>query len=483
MEIRHADTRAGYMFSSPAAMLAEGATRGDRVCNTPALPAPPHRQLRLLRRVSVHHAGAASSYVNRADRPILALLTAGAASCSTQVTTHQWTGYAATGQWVVSRLTVPARAMHSTLLPDGRLLLMAGNGNDAVNFAAGTFTTKVWNPLTGATVNIPTPADMFCSAHVVLSDGRVLIVGGTSAYPGVKGATLFQGSKTSYVFSERTMSFTRVNETNQGHWYPTETKLGDGNVWMAGGLGQSPTPNRVTVSTDTNLFSMAQQRWLPQNAVTQTGQYWGEYPAMFLMADGELFYTGTHTFGEQRVGTGASIYDIAAGTVGDVPGLPDPNLRDQSGSVLLPPAQNQTVMIASGGRVETGAKPTNSVGIINLNAASPRYVRGPSVPGPGRIYQNLTTLFDRTVLASDGASTARSLSKVPMPSAIYYPKTNRWRQIAADPVARNYHSGTELLPNGTVVAIGSNPSDGILQHHDVDLLPALPFPRHQAHGQ
>lgn len=374
--------------------------------------------------------------------------------------TPVWSGLAATGRWTTSSLTLPARAIHTTLLRDGRLLLVAGSGNDSQSFAAGSFTTKVWDPVTGATIDVPTPYDMFCTNHVTLADGRVLIMGGTKGFPGVN-ATYFQGSHSSYIFDPATNAFTKVNDTIEGHWYPTATKLGNGDVWMAGGLGDSPDPAQVIVAYRTERFSQAQQRWLGETETPQTQTFWGEYPHMFLMADGRLFYSGAHTFGTQRAGTGASIYDINAQTIGDIPGLPDKDLRDQAGSVLLPPAQNQTVMIAGGGWTEQSATPTNSTGLIDLTQANPSYVQGPSMPGPGRVYLNLTTMFDRRVLASNGSTNGNSQVGTLTPAAIYNPLTSAWTQdTPGDPVIRNYHSSTQLLPDGRVMAIGSNPSDG-----------------------
>ena len=65
---------------------------------------------------------------------------------------------------------------------------------------------------------------------------------------------------------------------------------------------------------------------------------------MFLLADGRTLYTGWHTFGDPQPGTGSFLYDWRTKNIGDIPGLRDVWLRDQAGSVLLPPAQNQTFM-------------------------------------------------------------------------------------------------------------------------------------------
>ena len=146
-----------------------------------------------------------------------------------------WTGVAATGEWQTLNYTLPGRAIHSTLLDNGNVLLVAGSGNDINLFEAGTFQAWVWNVNTGAFVEIPVPEDMFCAGHVTLPDGTVLLAGGTQKYA-ADGVTTneFQGAVWSYIFDPTTNKFTKTNDLNSGHWYPTLTKLANGDVWAVG---------------------------------------------------------------------------------------------------------------------------------------------------------------------------------------------------------------------------------------------------------
>jgi hypothetical protein len=88
------------------------------------------------------------------------------------------------GDWSVVQLPREYRlqAVHAALLPTGKVLLIAGSGNDRAAFAAGTFTTVVWDPMTGATTPVPTPEDLFCGGHAYLPNGDLLVAGGTSKY-------------------------------------------------------------------------------------------------------------------------------------------------------------------------------------------------------------------------------------------------------------------------------------------------------------
>jgi hypothetical protein len=45
-------------------------------------------------------------------------------------------------------------------------------------------------------------------------------------------------------------------------------------------------------------------------------------------------------------------------------------------------------------------------------------------------------------------------------TALYDPVANAWTSVPADPIGRDYHSSAQLLPDGRVALIGSNPGDG-----------------------
>ena len=88
------------------------------------------------------------------------------------------------GLW--TRLDIPSRfrvnGIHSTLLYNGDVLIMAGSGNNQAFFNAGTFKTLLLDPATMRMRLIPTPWDLFCAGHIELPDGNILIAGGTARY-------------------------------------------------------------------------------------------------------------------------------------------------------------------------------------------------------------------------------------------------------------------------------------------------------------
>jgi hypothetical protein len=88
------------------------------------------------------------------------------------------------GLW--TKLNIPAKfrinGIHSTLLYNGDVLIMAGSGNNQAMFNAGTFKTMLLDPVTMKEKLIPTPWDLFCAGHIELPDGNILLAGGTARY-------------------------------------------------------------------------------------------------------------------------------------------------------------------------------------------------------------------------------------------------------------------------------------------------------------
>ncbi|MFD5419818.1 galactose oxidase-like domain-containing protein [Streptomyces sp. NPDC127069] len=379
----------------------------------------------------------------------------------------------AKGKWEVMGTRNPVRSMHAVVLKNGKVLLIAGSGNDISQFNAGTFTSAVYDPVAGSVRTIPTPVDMFCSGHVQLADGRVLVMSGNKGYPSADGKIGYQGLKDSYVFDPATETYTKTNDLNGGHWYPSATILGNGDVISFGGLKEDSTGN-VTAER----FSAAQNKWLPLDQVNQTWSYWGLYPSMILMQDGRLFYSGSHTFGNGTAGSGSSVYDYGANTITDVPGLRKKDERDESASVLLPPAQDQRVLTIGGGNNETNPAANRLTDLIDLKKPSPAYTAGPDLPqglvdtgtgkrpqtgAEGKMYVSAVLLPDGKVLETGGGLHDRA---DPVFEASFFdPGTNTYQPgLATDPIPRTYHSGAFLLPDGRVMSVGDNPGNGTYNH-------------------
>ncbi|MFJ8671386.1 galactose oxidase-like domain-containing protein [Streptomyces sp. NPDC093589] len=96
---------------------------------------------------------------------------------------------ASNGHW--DAVDVPDKyrinTIHAALLHTGKVLLVAGSGNNAANFKAKSFRTVLWDPEKNTFKNIPTPKDLFCSGHTQLPNGNLLVAGGTQRYEKLGG--------------------------------------------------------------------------------------------------------------------------------------------------------------------------------------------------------------------------------------------------------------------------------------------------------
>jgi hypothetical protein len=142
-----------------------------------------------------------------------------------------------------------------------------------------------------------------------------------------------------------------------------------------------------------------------------------------------------------------------------VDGLVDAEFANQATSVLLPPAQNQQVMIIGGGNGADQA--TNRVNIVDLRSSIPAYQSSPSL-NVARMHLAAVLLPDRTVLVCNGSNMAEFTGSA-LPGEIYdpYAASPSWSPVATPSSSdRVYHSVAVLLPDGSVLTGGGNPQRG-----------------------
>ncbi len=423
---------------------------------------------------------------------------------------HQYqitrTGYEAKyGLW--TKLDIPAafrvNGIHSTLLYNGDVLIMAGSGNNQSYFNAGTFKTLLLDPVTMHMQLIPTPWDLFCAGHIELPDGNILVAGGTARYenlkpvypggsmtvsnnndarawalpkgtiftapngakfasataisvpratkrPGTGGGqptvvagqqnvwvnavakgngsliataqqyqvqgpvgrqaghllygigtpmTLqqqdFQGTKDAYVFDVKTSRYVQVNSMNYARWYPTLAEMGNGMDMAISGLNGA---GQVTMNSET--FNPATKTWA-QGPV----RGFPTYPATFLTQSGQLFFTGSNSgYGPATAAWRTpGFWNTKTNQFSPVPGIPAGQDLETSASVLLPPAQNQKIMVMGGGGVGQSASSTARTALIDVAAPNPQWVRGPNLAEPTR-YPITVLLPDDNVLVTGGST-------------------------------------------------------------------------------
>jgi hypothetical protein len=347
---------------------------------------------------------------------------------------------ATTGVWRLLDFDAQVLPIHAALLRTGEVLFFAGSSNNPANLAGGLFRTRVWQYPSASFAAPDTPIDLFCCGQGFLADGRLLAAGGTEQYDP------FHGLRDALVFDPAEGTWAPVPDMAGGRWYPALLELPDGRMLAISGLGEDGNLNLVPeVYADGG-------GWAP---LPSPGP-WPLYAHLFVLIDGRIFYSGGQYGGNN--GTRPSIWDLAGGSTTVVPGLPGPDMRNQSASVLLPPAQRQRVMIMGGGGYDmhNQAPAVADTAIVDLSAAAPAYA--PAAPlHTARMHLNAVLLPDRTVLVSGGAAMEETAAMAALSAELYDPDADAWTVLAAARVPRLYHSIALLLPDGRVVTAGSNP--------------------------
>ena len=342
------------------------------------------------------------------------------------------------GQWQTLPYTMPINPVHVALLYNGKVLIVSGSGNVAGNT---NFQAALWDPQAGTITTQPVAWDMFCNGMIVLPDGRPFVMGGTLQYDP------FHGELRTSTYAAATNTFTDQQSMAHGRWYPTGTVLGDGRVMVFSGLNE-------TGGTNTSVeFYSASSGWSAAFSAPWTPPL---YPRMHLLPNGNVFYSGSTT--------ASSLFNPTTHTwTTNIAFTNYSGTRTYGSSVLLPltPANNYTpkVMIMGGGNPSTA-----TTELIDLSAATPKWVYGPSMSQP-RIEMDATILPSGQVLALGGSLNDEDTTTASLNADLYDPASNTFGSAGAEVYARLYHSVSLLLPDATVWVAGGNPQRGTYEAH------------------
>lgn len=321
--------------------------------------------------------------------------------------------------------SLPLIAIHSAVLPTGKVLLFsAEHGVPGIH-------GWILDPITLALTNVPptAPWNPDCAGQSFLSDGKLLVAGGTVSF------TPLTGTKLAYTFDPFTEQWTRIADMARGRWYPTCATLEDGAVITLSGLSDVPsTPNpdiELWDPTGADTWQILGQKTLPY------------YPLLHLMPSGKVFMAGPSQLTETYDPV-ANIWTPFAST--NFPG------RSEACSVLLPPTLNRVMLI---GGYHGSGQPTNSTEIIDLAASTPQW-RGTSHMSFARMEHNAVLLPDGKVLVIGGRSDNDSTPTPVMTPEIFNPASETWTAVAPHSVPRRYHSTAVLLPDARVLAAGGD---------------------------
>jgi hypothetical protein len=346
------------------------------------------------------------------------------------------------GMWETLSVMMPFNPVHVALMYTGKVLVIGGSGNDATN---KVFEGGVWDPVSQTISTFRLDWDMFCNGMTILPDGRPYVLGGTLKYDVTAPAGAFWGVKNTALFDPPTEKFTNGPDMSGGRWYPTATLLGDGSVMVLSGEASRGGMNiRVEMGDG--------RSWTTVGSAFGAIQY---YPREHLLPDGKVFEDGPNP--------DSQMFDLSAHRWTFVAQTNFGQLRTYGSSVLLPltPATGYKprVMILGGGSEFPPGAATHTTELIDLSVPSPKWVMGPVMVG-ARIQMNATILPTGKVLVSGGSTTNEDPKTAVLQAELYDPATNAFTSASTMHFARLYHSNTLLLPDATVMAVGSNPVRG-----------------------
>jgi hypothetical protein len=390
--------------------------------------------------------------------------------------------------WTIAATNTDIVAIHAALLPTaekGELLIFG----DWKSPTTGTTHTRVYaiDP-EGVTSpqNLPSQ-NLFCGGQAFLADGRLLVAGGTVAWPEVPGDQAlpagkphghhYSGERVTYIYLPRQKKFVQVKNLKfqpgstslgGGRWYPTLVTLHSGQVWAVGGhpdisdtfegRHNNNTPEYYSPSTDDWTLTTA-ARTSPGGVNTDS------YPRFHLLPDGTLI---GDTAG---LSDGNRLFDPFSGTwiaaPFSTPGNWDAAFYDFGSSAtsvllpLVPPDYTPRVLLANGAlaflcNVEgksfaaTSARQGSAAGKQRIHGCAVQLPTGAVLITGGVSYHLHPTLADTNF--------ARGVYETEIYDPGGFGNPEGWTTLPAgeqSSVLRGYHSVALLLPDGRIWAGGS----------------------------
>lgn len=353
--------------------------------------------------------------------------------------------------------------IHSSLLPDGRLLFWGRDKDSLGRDVWGNSQAYTWNPANNTFAAVPnTRTNLFCSGHSFLPDGRLLVTGGHNVPVDNFGVRRYEyegtGEKATNIFDYRINGWKSGPDMTNGRWYPYNVTLANGQTVIVSGQ-YLQFFNSVT-NTPVYAFNKRAEIYDP---VTGTLRQSGNdvalaqnYPFLHLAPSGNVFLAsaGADTF--------SRILNPKTDTWSFGPDLLN-EIHDVGTSVTY--GAGGKVMVV-GGRA-AGGMATNVAEVINLSATSPEWTNTGSMNNE-RMHFTSVLLPDGKVFVAGGTKcpgTNNLISKdangniicsdgaVKTPE-IWNPQTGQWSLMAPHQKVRVYHSTALLLPDGRVMVGG-----------------------------
>jgi hypothetical protein len=377
------------------------------------------------------------------------------------------------GQWETAKTNFPIVAIHSAMLPTGKVLFFSyptypNRPNNAQAY--------LWDPnhpnLPVVEKDPPDQANIWCAGQTFLADGELLVFGGNLDYEGT--SQTWKGLDRVFTFDPWSETWKEQPRMAHGRWYPTGVRLPDGRVPIFSGLDESGqlVPHSNT-NPDVELFTPADQiggvGTIKKIGTIGTGDdteralkpLGNLYPRMIVMADGHDYTAGpdkdqTWVLDDVDASPTFSWHDI-------------PNMsrsRTWGTTVPLPSGTGgPTKMLAIGGTEWSGDPSTTTTELFDINNVGAGWqLQAGKDKLYGRGHANTVLLPDGSMVEVGGGRGSLDGYESPLHYAepekrhieLWDPATGKWRLGPAQTEARAYHSTALLLPDGRVMSAGDD---------------------------
>jgi Domain of unknown function (DUF1929) len=344
------------------------------------------------------------------------------------------------------------------------------------------------------------PGALFCTDQVLLSNGEVLVPGGTLYYaephvPGTQfGVAELQGVRSTRIFNPANNTWSATGAMRYGRWYPSLVTLPDGKVFVASGVTKLVKP----VYPDNPLASGTNvEQTETYNPRTGKWRYNGSsakhslplFPRLHLLPDGHVYYdAGGQTFNpfgqsyDEALWNLAAVYNPRTHTWKSL-GVPsgvssDPahplntsvtaGFRGSSFSVMLPlePPYTKASFLSAGGVLGTSpgtylATASSIVNTVDTSRGDGLTSKATSPLANPRWFPTGVLLPTGQAIAFSGANRDEVVgpaSGFPVEQAeLFDPATGKWTPLAKGHDPRTYHNTAALLPSGQVLVGGNAP--------------------------
>ncbi|MGH8975986.1 MAG: galactose oxidase-like domain-containing protein, partial [Acidimicrobiia bacterium] len=357
-------------------------------------------------------------------------------------------------------------------------------GDGLVGSIAGQAGAQPHDPTSTPDDSQHNDGDMFCADLTSLSDGRVLISGGTDWYnapsvadrndgqPADVGGIELEGLRNANLFDPKTNTFTSAQPMKYGRWYPGMVELPDGRVMVASGVTRLINDTQLSQVRRTETFDPATNAWTENYSGAKSENSLPLQPRMFLAPNGKVFYSGVGQmwgpFGQaadEALFAFQQYFDPASKTwemTGTGP------LGARSGAFVVPlalkPPYDKMTLLAYGGTLGSSpgseiALPFSTLTTLDAKGAVTNQMTGQL--NHARWFSSGVLLPDNTVIAVGGGDKDEVIdpgTEIPVHVAeMYDPATGKWTDVAANTRDRTYHNSALLLPDMRVLLGGHAP--------------------------